>query len=107
MVNMDLVKLMKIFQLMLFVLNPPYSAPGNGMVFVEKALSMMKYGYAAIIIQNSAGSGKAIEFNKRILKHSTSFSKYKNANRYFSLVNLVFKRIFMSLKWVKHTKKII
>lgn len=31
----------------------------------------MNSGYAAIIIQNSAGSGKAIEFNKRILKHST------------------------------------
>lgn len=30
-----------------FVLNPPYSAPGNGMVFVEKALSMMSKGYAA------------------------------------------------------------
>ena len=42
-----------------FVLNPPYSAPGNGMIFVEKALSMMNKGYAAIIIQNSAGSGKA------------------------------------------------
>ena len=54
-----------------FVLNPPYSAPGNGMIFVEKALSMMDKGYAAIIIQNSAGSGKASEFNKRILKHST------------------------------------
>ncbi len=54
-----------------FVLNPPYSAPGNGMIFVEKALSMMNSGYAAIIIQNSAGSGKATEFNKRILKHST------------------------------------
>lgn len=25
-----------------FVLNPPYSAPGNGMIFVEKALSMMR-----------------------------------------------------------------
>ena len=54
-----------------FILNPPYSAPGNGMVFVEKALSMMSKGYAAIIIQNSAGSGKATEYNKRILKHST------------------------------------
>jgi len=42
-----------------FVLNPPYSAKGNGMIFVEKALSMMDKGYAAIIIQNSAGSGKA------------------------------------------------
>lgn len=54
-----------------FVLNPPYSAPGNGMIFVEKALSMMSSGYGAIIIQNSAGSGKATEYNKKILKHST------------------------------------
>ncbi len=54
-----------------FVLNPPYSAAGNGMNFVEKALGMMNRGYAAIIIQNSAGSGNAIEYNKRILeKHS-------------------------------------
>ena len=60
-----------------FVLNPPYSAPGNGMVFVEKALSMMSKGYAAIIIQNSAGSGKATEYNKRILKHSTLIASIK------------------------------
>lgn len=60
-----------------FVLNPPYSAPGNGMVFVEKALSMMSKGYAAIIIQNSAGSGKATEYNKQILKHSTLLASIK------------------------------
>lgn len=60
-----------------FILNPPYSAPGNGMVFVEKALSMMRRGYAAIIIQNSAGSGKATEYNKRILKHSTLLASIK------------------------------
>ena len=60
-----------------FVLNPPYSAHGNGMVFVEKALSMMRRGYAAIIIQNSAGSGKATEYNKRILKHSTLLASIK------------------------------
>lgn len=60
-----------------FVLNPPYSASGNGMVFVEKALSMMDKGYAAIIIQNSAGSGKAAEYNKRILKHSTLLASIK------------------------------
>ena len=60
-----------------FVLNPPYSAPGNGMVFVEKALSMMEKGYAAIIIQNSAGSGKAIEYNKKILQHSTLLASIK------------------------------
>lgn len=60
-----------------FVLNPPYSAVGNGMVFVEKALSMMNSGYAAIIIQNSAGSGKAVEYNKRILKHSSLLASIK------------------------------
>ncbi len=60
-----------------FVLNPPYSAEGNGMIFVEKALSMMKKGYAAIIIQGSAGSGKATDFNKRILQHSTLLASIK------------------------------
>lgn len=60
-----------------FVLNPPYSAEGNGMVFVEKALSMMNRGYAAIIIQNSAGSGKAKELNKKILKKNTLLASIK------------------------------
>lgn len=60
-----------------FVLNPPYSADGNGMNFVKKALSMMNKGYAAIIIQNSAGSGKAIEYNKAILKHNTLLASIK------------------------------
>ena len=60
-----------------FILNPPYSAEGNGMIFVEKALSMMNKGYAAIIIQNSAGSGKAAEYNKRILEHSTLLASIK------------------------------
>lgn len=60
-----------------FILNPPYSADGNGMVFVEKALSMMSKGYAAIIIQNSAGSGKAKEYNKKILAKHTLLASIK------------------------------
>lgn len=60
-----------------FVLNPPYSAAGNGMNFVEKALGMMNRGYAAIIIQNSAGSGNAIEYNKRILEKHTLLASIK------------------------------
>ena len=60
-----------------FVLNPPYSAKGNGMIFVEKALSMMKKGYAAIIIQGSAGSGKAVEYNKKILERNTLLASIK------------------------------
>lgn len=60
-----------------FVLNPPYSAKGNGMNFVEKALGLMNKGYAAVIIQNSAGSGKAKEYNKRILKRNTLLASIK------------------------------
>lgn len=60
-----------------FILNPPYSAKGNGMIFVEKALGMMNKGYAAIIIQNSAGSGKASEYNKNILKTHTLLASIK------------------------------
>ena len=60
-----------------FVLNPPYSAAGNGMIFVEKALSMMNHGYAAIIIQDSTGSGKAADYNCRILQHSTLLASIK------------------------------
>lgn len=60
-----------------FILNPPYSASGNGMNFVEKALSMMNKGYAAIIIQNSAGSGKAKAYNKKILQKHTLVASIK------------------------------
>ena len=60
-----------------FILNPPYSQSGNGMNFVEKALGMMNKGYAAIIIQNSAGSGKAKEYNQRILEKHTLIASIK------------------------------
>lgn len=60
-----------------FILNPPYSASGNGMNFVERALSMMNKGYASIIIQNSAGTGKAKEFNLSILKKNTLIASIK------------------------------
>lgn len=60
-----------------FVLNPPYSAEGNGMIFVKEALSKMKKGYASIIIQNSAGSGKAKAINQDILKENTLIGSIK------------------------------
>ena len=60
-----------------FILNPPYSAKGNGMIFVEKALSMMSGGYSAIIIQSSAGSGKAADYNKKILENNTLIASIK------------------------------
>lgn len=75
--NYGFVRTQEKFPATAFVLNPPYSASGNGMIFVEKALSMMSSGYAAIIIQNSAGSGKAVEYNKKILRHSTLLASIK------------------------------
>lgn len=75
--NYGFVKTEEKFPATAFVLNPPYSAPGNGMVFVETALKKMNSGYAAVIIQNSAGSGKAVEYNKNILKHSTLLASIK------------------------------
>lgn len=66
-----------------FILNPPYSADGNGMIFVEKALSMMNKGYAAIIIQGSAGSGKATEYNRNILSRSSLLASIKMPNDLF------------------------
>ena len=60
-----------------FLLNPPYSADGNGMVFVASALAHMRKGYAAVIIQNSAGSGKAIKYTKEILKRNTLLASIK------------------------------
>lgn len=60
-----------------FLLNPPYSETGNGMNFVKRALSMMKGGYASIIIQDSAGAGKAKEINQKILEHNTLLASIK------------------------------
>ena len=60
-----------------FLLNPPYSAEGNGMIFVASALSHMTKGYAAIIIQNSAGNGKAVKYTKEILKKNTLLASIK------------------------------
>lgn len=60
-----------------FILNPPYSAPGNGLNFVLKALNMMHKGYAAIIIQNSAGNGRAKEYTTGILQRHTLIASIK------------------------------
>ncbi|WRG41205.1 N-6 DNA methylase [Helicobacter pylori] len=67
----------KEFKANAFVLNPPYSASGKGMVFVEQALAKMQSGYASVIIQSSAGSGNAKEYNVRILEKHTLLASIK------------------------------
>ena len=54
------------------LLNPPFSYAENGMPFIAFGLDKMeKGGLGAIIIQDSAGSGKAVNTNKLILKKHT------------------------------------
>ncbi len=54
------------------LLNPPFSFRENGMPFIAFGLDKMQVGgVGAIIIQDSAGSGKAISTNKKILKSHT------------------------------------
>lgn len=54
-----------------FLLNPPYSAPGKGLIFVDEALSRMEKGYGAVLIQENAGSGQGDVYSKRLLKKNT------------------------------------
>lgn len=61
----------KDFPANVFLLNPPYSAPGKGFVFVKKALSKMGKGKAAILIQENAGSGNGLPYTKDILENNT------------------------------------
>lgn len=60
------------------LLNPPFSFEENGMPFIHFGLNHMeKGGLAAIIIQDSAGSGKAVTTNKKILAHHTLLASIK------------------------------
>mgnify|MGYP000434753857 CR=1 FL=1 len=54
------------------LLNPPFSFDENGMPFIAFGLDKMeKGGLGAIIIQDSAGSGKATKTNQALLKKHT------------------------------------
>lgn len=54
-----------------FLLNPPYSAPGKGLVFVDEAFEQMDNGYGAVLIQENAGCGQGEPYAKHILKNNT------------------------------------
>lgn len=60
-----------------FLLNPPYSADGKGFNFVKLALSRMKGGYAAVLIQENAGSGNGEPFTREIIDKHTLVASIK------------------------------
>jgi type I restriction enzyme M protein len=60
------------------LLNPPFSYSENGMPFIAFGLDKMETGgLGAIIIQDSAGSGKATTSNQAILKKHTLLASIK------------------------------
>lgn len=66
------------FKANVLLLNPPFSFKENGMPFIAFGLDKMeKNGLGAIIIQDSAGSGKAIATNQSILKKHTLVASIK------------------------------
>lgn len=85
MLNNDSHKIYKTlnFPATVFLLNPPYSAPGKGFVFVQEALSQMTTGYAAILIQENAGSGQGLPYTKNILKENTLLASIHMPNDLF------------------------
>lgn len=78
-----------------FLLNPPYSAPGKGFNFVEEALSQMTDGYACVLIQDSAGNGQGLPYTKRILKNNTLEASIKMAPGLFGAKASVSVYIFV------------
>lgn len=67
-----------------FLLNPPYSAPGKGLIFVDEALSRMETGYGAVLIQENAGSGQGDVYAKRILEKNTLIASVHMPDDLFS-----------------------
>ncbi len=78
-----------------FLLNPPYSAPGKGLIFVEEALSRMTKGYGAVLIQENAGSGQGDVYAKRILKQNTLLASIHMPNDLFNGKSSVQTAIFL------------
>ena len=71
-------QLYKDFKATRLLLNPPFSFLENGMPFIAFGLNQMeKGGLGAIIIQDSAGSGRAFKTNQAILKKHTLLASIK------------------------------
>ena len=95
--------LLKKFNADKFLLNPPYSKEENGQPFFERGLDCMdKGGVAAIIIQDSAGSGKAVKTNKSILKKHTLVASIKMPTDLFQPMAWVQTSIYVVKAGVSH-----
>ena len=91
-----------------FLLNPPYSAPGKGFVFVKRALQMMTHkGMAAVLIQENAGSGNGLPYTKEILKENTLVASIKMPIDLFIGKSSVETAIYVFKVGAPHTRKAV
>lgn len=81
----------------MFLLNPPYSAPGKGLIFVDEALSCMETGYGAVLIQENAGSGQGDVYAKQILEKNTLIASVHMPDDLFSGKSSVQTAIYLFL----------
>lgn len=91
----------KPFPANVLLLNPPYSAEGHGMIFLRDALEKMHSGMAAILIERSAGNGKATKINQDILKNNTLLATIKMPEKIFKGAKT---NIFLFRVGVKHDR---
>lgn len=85
------------------LLNPPFSYKENGMPFIDFWLDKMQiWGLGAIIIQDSAWSGKATMTNQKILKNHTLLASIKMPTDLFQPMAWVQTSIYIFEVWKPH-----
>lgn len=90
------------------ILNPPYSAPGKGFIFVDHILNFMQEGFICCLIQENAGSGKGLPYTQNILKKCTLKASIKTSDifkNYASVQTCIY--LFEVGKPHKKTDKVI
>ncbi len=96
-------KLYTDFQANRLLLNPPFSYRENGMPFIAFGLDRMeKWWLAAIIIQDSAWSGKAISSNTTMLKKHTLIASIKMPTDLFQPMAGVQTSIYIMQAHIPH-----
>lgn len=100
-------KMLDEFEADTFLLNPPFSAEYNGLLFFEHGLDHMKKGgKAAVIIQDSVGAGKAIEVFRRILSKHKMLASIKMPADLFVPNAIVQTSIYVFEAKKKHNYKL-
>lgn len=88
------------------LLNPPFSYSENGMPFVLESLNgMAPGGDLAVIIQDSAGTGKSIATNKKILDKHTLVGSIRMAGDLFQPSAGVQTSIYVFKAHIKHDEQ--